>query len=436
MHKLKTYGLFISCLILFTTCKKETEITQNPNQFGTIFGSGGYLDLAGVIESDDNNYLLYGTITNKANKSLDGFVMKVDENFSIIWNKTFGGNNDDYFNSLTLDESGNIMAVGNSSSFSTSVDSGYKFPNSRFYMVYMDKTGNTIWEKTFQANGKPGNKNFYNNPSKVLYLNNGSFGIAGTTANFRNAIGGDTNYTKDVFAFCVDKLANIKWQKRYYDTNLTANPFREFDENCFRAALASDGNMVLLMTHYYSNYLYITLMKIAANDTGYTENKFNWKGPQISDLTSSFQGAENLWTPPMEILNGDKMLFYDDWNGGIALADESGNLTTRKTFKYEIWDLQFTKSSKNIMAVGRYRKEPGAPWLNFWATLDMEGNILSEIYTNEELTNYNKTNFFNKNIFITPKGNVLIFSTANTLPGLGIIMLKYDEKGNIKRTQL
>lgn len=435
MCKFKTYGLFISCLILFTTCKKEIDITQNPNQFGAIFGSGGYLDLSGAIRSEDNNYLLYGTITNKANKSLDGFVMKVDENFNIIWNKTFGGSNDDYFNSLTLDESGNIMAVGNSSSFGTSVDSSYKFPNSRFYMVYMDKNGNTLWEKTFQANGKPGNKNFYNNASKVLYLNNGSFGIAGTTGNFRNNVGSDTNYTKDVFAFGIDKQANIKWQKRFYDTILTANSKRQFDESCFDAELTNDGNIMLLMTHYYNDYLYITLMKVTANDTGFNENKYIWKGPQINDLTSPFQGPENLWTPPMEILNGDKMIFYDDWNGGIALADESGKLISRKPFKYEIWDLNFTKNSKDIMALGRYQKGSDAPWLSFWATLDMEGNIISETYTTEELTNYAKTKFFHKNIFITPNRDVLIFSTANTLPGLGIIMLKYDEKGNLIKTK-
>lgn len=425
---LKTLLILFSGLLLLSTCKKEIKVTSNVNEFGTSYYSGSFLDLRGAVPTDDNSYLLFGT-TNAKNGRKDGFIMKVDENFNIIWNKTYGGDKDDYFKHIALDENGNIMAVGLTYSFGVSVDTANLKSNSLFYIVYISKDGNIIWEKSMRANEGISNINIYNSAEKVLYLKNNTFCVAGSTENFINTIGGDTNYTRDGFAFGIDKQANIKWRKQFFDTKVIEKDTiyrieRRYDENCYGAVLSSDGNVILLMSHFYYPYTNLNLIKITADDAGFSSNKFLWKSPDITEVTSAFDLKEN--TPlPMEILNGDKFLFADSTGGTaeVSLFDNNGvfikSLALKKPFYYSC----ISKKSNQIIVSG----ESGPANEGGWAVLDLDGNIVKEVYTKSFDPVYDGIEFYYKNVFLTDKNQFLTFGINRK----SIIMLRYDYEGNL-----
>lgn len=406
--KNKIYIPLILCLLLLSTCKEETINAEDTDYFAIKYDPGTGIYPVGAIHSGDNAYYIFGNITNKANRSQDGFIMKVDEDLKIIWNKTFGGIKNDEFTSLAIDESGNLMAVGSSNSFGSSIDSNYKFPNSLFYMVYIDKDGKTIWEKTFQANGGSGNLNRFNAASKVFYLKNNTFGITGTTKNFKNKISNDSNYTKDVFVFSIDKQANIKWEKRFYDTINTANTRKEYEESCYDAALSDDGNIILMMTHYYYPYTNLTLIKVGTTDIGYSENKFIWKGPEILDITAPFQGFET-GTPPIELLSGDKIMIYDYMTGRVCLTDNMGKIDKYDLFSSDLNVYNFIKDDKNTIV----STSTG------WAILNPDATIEHKTDIKDPLGSY---------ILLNSKNEFLTFGGSYTG---GISMRKYDYNGNI-----
>ncbi|MFM9943938.1 MAG: hypothetical protein ACKVQB_01765 [Bacteroidia bacterium] len=405
MQKLKIYIILSLGLVFLSTCKKEKIIVKNTDQFAIKYDPGNGIYIVSAVQSEDNNYYLFGNLTNMTNKSQDGFVMKVDENLNIVWNKTFGGNKYDEFSSLAIDNLGNLMVVGNSSSFGTSVDSNYKFPNPRFYMVYIDKDGNTLWEKTMQANEGPGKLNRFNAASKVLFIKkNNTFAITGSTRNFKNKTGNDSNYTKDIFAFGMDNTGKIKWQKRFYDTAI--NPKNQYEENCYQAETTDDGNIILLMTHYYYPYTNLTFIKIATNDTGYSENKYIWKGPEISDITTPFQGYET-GTPSFDILNNDKILIVNYMSGRICLTDDRGKIVEYDYFGKPV----------NCPAIGLKNFVSNA--LPEWSVFDLDGNEIHKVNVMDPIGDF---------VFFNVKKEFYAFGAGQVG---GIAMRKYDYNGNI-----
>lgn len=80
--------ILVACtLTFFFTCKKTVNTAQTNNKFGTIYGFGGAQTLSGVVETNDKGYVLYGYTNASGNGSIDGFVMRLDEQLNLKWYK-------------------------------------------------------------------------------------------------------------------------------------------------------------------------------------------------------------------------------------------------------------------------------------------------------------------------------------------------------------
>jgi hypothetical protein len=81
------------------------------------------------------------------NGLLDGWLIKTDTMGNIIWEKTYGGNSGDGFFRILPDNSGNYILVGGSGS--SDGDISYDpYPDSEdFWIVKIDIDGNIIWDK-------------------------------------------------------------------------------------------------------------------------------------------------------------------------------------------------------------------------------------------------------------------------------------------------
>ena len=136
MKQLLKYFSAVIFLMFFITCKKQVKVSETITNFGTIYGVGGAQTLCGVVETKDRGYVLYGYTNSSGNGSIDGFVMKVDEQLKLKWYKNYGGKWIDKINGLAIDDEGNMLAVGLSNSFGVSVDTSVRRYNDLFYLVY------------------------------------------------------------------------------------------------------------------------------------------------------------------------------------------------------------------------------------------------------------------------------------------------------------
>lgn len=115
-----------------------------------------------VYELSDYNILMGGTtqsaisgeLTDANNGGADYWVVVLDSaTFIPLWNKTYGGSNDDYFSQLKLLSDGNYLVAG----YSKSNASGDKTQASKggwdYWVVKIDPNGVKIWDKTFGGSG-------------------------------------------------------------------------------------------------------------------------------------------------------------------------------------------------------------------------------------------------------------------------------------------
>lgn len=110
-----------------------------------------------VIETPDNGYILAGAaesedfdITNPKG-SYDFWVIKVDNSGNLVWQKSYGGSEIDIAYAITKTNDGNYIVVGDVRS--TDGDVSNNLGNADLWVIEINGNGDLIWEKTFGGTG-------------------------------------------------------------------------------------------------------------------------------------------------------------------------------------------------------------------------------------------------------------------------------------------
>ena len=107
------------------------------NRFG-----GEDNDSAILIQpTSDGYYLLAGETESFSKGGSDAWLIKVDSEGNELWNKTFGGGNNDSVNSINPTSDGYYLLAGETESFSKG--------GSDAWLIKVDSEGNELWNKTF-----------------------------------------------------------------------------------------------------------------------------------------------------------------------------------------------------------------------------------------------------------------------------------------------
>src|SRR5690606_2173906 len=102
----------------------------------------------------------------------DYWIVKLDTNGNVLWNKTYGGNDSDVFRDMVQTGDGGYVVGG----YSKSNISGDKTENSQgdfdFWILKLDASGNLVWQNTIGGSG-------IDYPRDVKQLMDGSYMIGG-----------------------------------------------------------------------------------------------------------------------------------------------------------------------------------------------------------------------------------------------------------------
>ena len=132
--------------------------------------SGNNLDQATkIISTQDGGYLLCGMTKSSGAGLNDMYVIKMDENGNKIWDKIIGGSGVDNTNSIIETLDGGFAIIGSTSSFSSSND---------VYVVKLDSNGQIIWDKTYGGTDEDDGQSIsqLSDSSYILSCNTKSFG--------------------------------------------------------------------------------------------------------------------------------------------------------------------------------------------------------------------------------------------------------------------
>jgi hypothetical protein len=117
------------------------QLFAQPAIFQRTYGGSGIDEGRCVRQTYDRGYILLGSTTSFGAGLSDIYLLKVDSVGNPQWGKTFGGSSIDKGYSLEITSDSGFIFCGYTNSFGSG---GYDF-----YVVRTDSLGNSIWEKTF-----------------------------------------------------------------------------------------------------------------------------------------------------------------------------------------------------------------------------------------------------------------------------------------------
>jgi len=109
------------------------------------YGGAGVDDIVSMVKTSDGGYALVGYTRSFDAGGTDFLLVKVDSEGALQWNKTYGGTADDSAHSVVQTSDGGYALAG----FTSSYGSGDR----DFWLVKVDSQGNMQWNKTFGGSG-------------------------------------------------------------------------------------------------------------------------------------------------------------------------------------------------------------------------------------------------------------------------------------------
>lgn len=133
------------------------EVPEPPNEeWSKKYGGSKGEIICSIRQTNDSGYIMAGT-TASSDGDVSGYrdhadfwVVKLDKNGNIQWQKTYGGSKDDYATSLQIASDGGYVIAGYS--YSNDWDIHYHHGDnysSDFWVIKVDQNGKLLWESSY-----------------------------------------------------------------------------------------------------------------------------------------------------------------------------------------------------------------------------------------------------------------------------------------------
>ena len=194
----------IIILLLFILLSFEIGYADSTSSLWvTTYGGTEFFadEMRSVRQTSDGGYIIAGE-TNSFGESGDAWVMKLDKDGNVDWQKTYGGIHSDVVRSVQECFSGNTSDGYIMAGETYSYGDGY---HSDAWVFKLDNDGNIVRQKIYSDGSGTANS--------IQQTSDGGYIVAGETDSNVGAGGGDS------WIFKLDANGNMEWQKTYGGDN-------------------------------------------------------------------------------------------------------------------------------------------------------------------------------------------------------------------------
>lgn len=157
--------------------------------------AGSSTDKANDISvTTDGGFIVAGDTLSFGSGGNDVWLLKLDTEGQVVWQKTYGGAQHDYANAVAQTSDGGYIVAG----YTYSAGAG----GSDWVILKLDADGNFEWQKTYGGA-------YYDSANSVKQTSDGGYIIAGSVY--------AAEYKDDIALLKLDSSGNIQWSKRYGD---------------------------------------------------------------------------------------------------------------------------------------------------------------------------------------------------------------------------
>ncbi len=270
---------------------EQDFLVQSPVTIGwkKMLGGNGNDYGYSIIKTADGGYLLSGRTTSNngdvtsTKGGIDMWVVKLDAAGAITWQKSYGGNADEYSVAAAATPDGGYVLTGFTLS-NNNGDVGQNHGNTDFWVVKINATGTIQWQKTLGGTGD-------DRPNAIAVTTEGRIGVAGYTMS-NNGDVGTTKGGQDLWIMLLDNgNGNFLWKKTFGGNG---------DEVAKALAPAPDGGLYVGATSTSNNNGDVGVSKGSSDFWVLHMDKnlsivwkSNFGGSNIEDLNSLAVGPNN-----------------------------------------------------------------------------------------------------------------------------------------------
>ncbi len=172
----------------------KTDASGN-QQWSQAYGGSDHDIGIGICATSDGNYLLAGMTASYGSGPDDIWLLKVDPNGTVLWNKTYGGSSGEWGYGVT-EMSGAYYLFGHTESYGSG--------DRDFYLLKLNTSGDTLWTRTYGGSG-------YEQSSTIYKTASGELLLCGHSASFGHP-------EHNLFAVKVNASGTLLWQLNYGGT--------------------------------------------------------------------------------------------------------------------------------------------------------------------------------------------------------------------------
>lgn len=296
LNKMHRLGSFLILLILglLLGCDSENS-TIRPTLKGEIewqktFGGSGDDIARDVIETRDGGYAIIGytksidgDINDKTLAENDFWVIKLDENGSLEWQKTYGGSGDDKGRAIIQTQDGGYAITGPSMSADGDGSQNQGFHD--HWLIKLDQQGTIQWERSFGFEGHDHSHSLFQTADGGYFIG----GFLDVTAS--EGAGNETVVRKhgvgEFWAQKLDANGALEWRRYFGGSN---------NDRIYKVLPAHDGNYLVIGSSESDDF----------------------------DITNT-NGSYDVWVVKM---NRDGELLWEKSYGGSGVDDGYGAVAT------------------------------------------------------------------------------------------------------------
>jgi PGF-pre-PGF domain-containing protein len=327
-------------------------------EWNKTYGGTNYEVANSIIQTSDEGYILLGFTDSFGEGLSDFWVIKLDSNGEQEWNKTYGGEGDDYTRSIIKTLDTGYLIIGNTNSFGAG-----EFD---FWVVKINETGEEEWNKTYG-----GEKSDY--ATSIIQASDGGYIVMGNTESYGSG-------NSDFWVVKINETGEEEWNKTYGGVN----------EDGIRANIlqTSDGYILAGFSESNSAGNY-DFWVVKINETGEEEWNKTYGGEKEEIINSIIQTSDGY------ILAGEKTINITHKDMLIMKINKNGGEIWNKTFKGDKNKIpnSIILTNNGYILTG-FTDSFGAGDIDFWvlkikekfASIDFEINLSSDNTTSQNQT--------------------------------------------------
>ncbi len=312
-------------------------------RYGDTYWNSAY----SIQQTSDGGYIVAGEAHPGIDYQSDAWVLKLNSDGSIAWQKRYGGSGADSARSIQQTSDGGYIVAGY-----TSKSFGHDA-----WILKLDSSGGVAWQKTYGRDIVTGDDDY---AYAIQQTSDGGYIVAGYTKSF-----GAVGY--DMWVFKLNSDGTIAWQKIYGNTN-------DNDDHAYSIRQTSDGGYIVAGDTYISASLanFWVLKLDGSGNITWSKNYYNGLNHAIAySVRQATDGGYIVagYTASSNVAAGDAWVVKLNSDGSIAWQKAYGG--SNSDYAYAI---QQTSDSGYIVA--GYTDSFGAGYTDMWVLkLNSDGTV-------------------------------------------------------------